>query len=75
MRAEVPKVVAMVIMGAWGDSIEFDDYYWYVEPATITNRRGKDVFFTTNSFVLIGERISKGVNPQQSCEEDANEKK
>lgn len=59
-RVRVSKVVAIVIMGAYADSIDFDDYDWYIEPYDVTRAKDVDVFYTSHSFILSGEMNESG---------------
>ncbi len=54
-KQPVNKLVAMVIMGAYADSIDFDYYDWYIEPYDLTRVKDEDVFYTSQSFILSGK--------------------
>lgn len=53
-KTAVPKAVAVVIMGAYADSIDFDYYDWFVEPYNKERAKDEDVFYTSQSFILSG---------------------
>lgn len=53
-KTAVPKAVAVVIMGAYADSIDFDYYDWFVEPYNRERVKDEDVFYTSRSFILSG---------------------
>lgn len=64
MKQAIPKTVAIVIMGKYGDGVEFDDYEWYIEPYDITRIRCEDVFYVSNTFIISGKWIGrKNGNP------------
>ena len=55
VKTPIPEECAIVMLGAYGDTIDFDFYNWYVEPYSITRIKDDDVFMTCTTFIISGE--------------------
>lgn len=55
VKTPIPEECVIVVLGAYGDTVDFGYYNWYIEPYSITRIRDDDVFYCATTFIISGE--------------------